>query len=1418
MPRAPFDQAWKAFTAAAVRASALPSAANAGDPVHVPLAPMPAKLTALRGADGASLPRGGDPYAKAKLASTTTVTVLHEEDARTLQRVEQVPAPVEVTVLRVQPGAKKDWTLTLEVHKRSKVEKVLLKNDGAKLEGGRFDVRLQLVFGAPAAGEARADLDGVRTIDVSDPHPDGTEDHARKVVVKGLDLPPLPLDVELRRPRIVRFVGVGLPPAQGRYEKKGAKPPPPSKPGSRVVVHQDWTVRLEWTVLGRFDRLELEPIGERPAVAKGDLVTGSLTLDPAVRAPLPSGAYTLVARGTDDAAPRHAAVVTAVGITRFALRSATVHQLEHTDCHTFDPKTGFHVSKPVDELLGRAGTFHAAQPAVPGLLHLGHPTHDATLWFGQVVGTLKPSVRYEWAVVGQDAIDITLDVRNQVTKDKKPLAPHDVTEATRKTGGHDIEHEARFSQPTVTYLEADLNVWEKGAKREPGSRLTCSVMRLRIDRPFPKIAEGDAGFGAYDGPRRLADGEAVSSWDHLHFVWGLEGDHMYNRLRLSLCEPGPGADEDHPLALLELDLKPRGQLYSSGDVAMPAPMPKALEGKHEVIAVADLVRPPTPAEKAKGETRPWVNTWRKELGIARRKVKVRLPVKQPAGVFPCVQIPLACPVNKALELRQKYLDSIAELARVREKYGVALRAAHFTKAVAERVIDPSFMSKLGPDDVWGNMRGWSGTTSPPATGYGDSWLKREIDRMEGEVQAALAATEAAAGKLIAFITSKTKLYGGRDFQGHLIDAHVEHVINPGKDADLAEKLYGVGAPATYDPAKKVYRQIDHALAVLTDCLFMTEVGRKFLEETTDKAKLKTDYLAFDAVWDFVGKVAGVTEPVGKIIYNVSLAHHFSIRQWTHHQVNAFVQHKLLPSDRLQQFVGFIGERLGKTIDVEKALYEKALDLTDKSKALREHLRSSPVKLDDLEKYSKTNAGAAANLGGKWFSFALDSMALAITLHKAAYDWKGEFKDYAAIAKDLFGLVKSSAELARGQILSRGAFLEKEASAAYLKTLSTRAANAEWVASRAGFAVAVLGVVISAMDAYEGFKSKDWDKVVLHSAAAIATVVGVFLPGVGALLGLAIAVTMVFVFDHPVVDWLEDTPWGEDAVFTIDEVIDKFYAAMYDVDIYGKRLLDYDSNQDAVIVVSGLLGPAPVEVYLTVVVDGTSHTARVKLTDSKAPGGGKLTIDGKGRVQWPDQLMAEGKPRFRLFEAWDVFPNIKRTDKDHEVEVAVYPDKDTKPLKKKATITFRRPPRPRLDQISGHYWGLPGERQKRVGKTATGAEYFQVDPGQEVTEVSFRAQFADGCKVKVQLYKTDWALWKGDLLDETTVVVVDKAAGSGTATSVVTKAKLTFKLPAADDDYTGQLWLVLHDRDGKELEDRVSGKFKVARSAYIAKKG
>lgn len=1395
-------------------------AGAAGDaaegPLPVPLDPLPATLTALRGPEEAQVKRAPDPYAKAKLAPTTKVSALHHADALRVMRDDELPAPLDALVVRVQPGAKKDRTLTIKVLGQKGVLRTLTFDESATpLVQGRFDARFVCVWGKAEKDAPPLALEGLRTLDVSDPQADGTEGFATSLEVSGLGLPAQTLALELLRPRIVRFVGFAVAPDAPLYTKTPKKEKDVG-PSTEVVVQQGWTVRLEWTVLGPFDELTLDPLGQ--ALAKEP--TGSVVVDPAQRRPGPGGAYSLVATKKKKGAPA-AATVTTIGITGFSLRSLDPkkHSLHQVDNFKFHPTTGEKLSKEVEALPGRAGTWRRVPSLVPGLQLLGSPNLE-NVWYGHVLGTLEPPALLEWSVVGPDDLQLEVDVHALKGDDGKAAKPFDVSAETREQGGSgSLELKGRFTSSTMTYFEVDLSLWRAGAAREPGKRVACSVVRLRLDRPMPKIADGADGFSLFDGSDRVTDGAAVSGWEHLHARWKLGGDYKFNRYRLRVVEKGEEKKKD-PTVLAELDLKPVGSFTSSGDTAFP-PKPAALAGKNALVAIADLVRPPTKGEREKGaKDDDWISSANGPAG--RRQVTFVLTT---ADRFPCVDMGDTCPVNTALDLRRRYLESLERLEAVRKKYAIPLRAAYFTKAVVEKVTDPKSKSPIDPAKAWKNVRGASGADGTEATGYSTSFLRADLERMEAEIAAAVAAAEKAAATLIDFISSPVKKFKGKgtpaplSFQEHLLlKAHTEHTINEG-NAALAEKLYGVGAPATFAPDQLVYRHIDHLCALFTDSMHATEIGTKFLTSLFDEGQLKKDQLAFDNVWEWAGKLNNITEPVGKFFYNVLMVHQNEVRLWSATQLDGFIMKKLLPGGPLQKFADLYDKKInakGFRYNFKDIFYIRSARLTfEKGPALKEKIKTNSLHLVDVEKFSETVAGKAEAADGAWFNLAVDALALVVACQKFANDWKGEgTKNTISILKELFGTLKSAAELAEGRILSRGA-TGAEATLEAEKFLATRATNVTRVVKVCGTLACLCGAVLSLMDAWEGFQSKDWDKVVLHSAAAVASIVAIFFPGIGFLLAIAIAIVMEIVFDPPLIDWLEDTPWGEDAVFKYEEVIDKFFEALFDIDAYLKHTVSDDSNHDAIVIVSALLNPE-VEISVTVTKGAPPETKKFTVKDK--------AIGGKGFVSWPHQNV-EGKPRVHLHRAWEVFPTIVRDGSDHEVKVELRPpETDKAPLKVTRTMAFRRPPTPRLEMLSTSLWGLreveqAGRLKKRPGSRAIDPFYVVLDT--QTVPIVVQTRYADGCQVKVELWEP--GIFVSDRLGFTTAKVVDKTAGTSQPGSVDTRVELVFPITPPDEDIELRLEAYLYPpgvdplaRPDDHVSDKLSMSFRAAKPGFVAK--
>ncbi len=1119
----------------------------------VPGAPT-TSIEPLRGHshDAVALPASDQPYAKSTLGPTNEVAVLHREEARRLHSLRMVPAPRDLLLLRCGAGAlaEAERKVTVRIPLRppggnrlpeERVYEFTHEPGGQPLTGETFDLPLVCVYGKEDGGPI--DLEGhIHTIDVSDPHPDGTEDVAPEVIVEGLGVEPQTLRVAVRSPRIVRFVGIAHSPDQALYQPpyQPGKKPKDTAPSDRVVVHQGWGLRLEWRVLGPVDGITFSP----PLPAK-DIVPGkrpgegSIEVDLLTTPPTADGRFVLSVR--DDSAPRtlgpaglegigpgkaeragqgdpappaepppltdaeleaallrsEARAVTVIAITRFTVQC--VADDPRYPLHEYDHGVRWAKPDPIPGgiLHGRAAT-HEKYPDRAGILALGKSDENTQfVWFGTVKNTLKPWVLLKWTIMGPRDLHLELEVPG-LSIGGKAQDPWDVGPETRAgAGSSSREVQAIFIEAAKTkpVLDCELSIWPAGVPRRSDTRLTCSLIRLRIDRPLPEILGFDVASASLVGP--LADGAELSTWEDVQFGWRLGGDHKGCRLHLTVVEAG--RENEEPLVpLYEVDLKEAGTVQSHGFFSPKGKTAIDVSGR-TLVAVADLLRSPqNELEEARGKP---VNPWRTTKGdiTPRGRRTFRFKIKAPTieekdlGKFPCVASadPDDCPINEAIELHRIYLQKLEEWEETFRKHQVRLENAMFVESVIDRAADPrkqkegttpfhlnDLLKALKPGKTtmsrWSTKEHLHPTGDDVAIHEKPTYLADDLQFMKQEIFRAENAAHMACIELADHLKSKA-------FQSHLdLDAHVKfHVIDMGNVAD-AGALYGLeleedgpdhvidvlgiwheGVPMSR--MTKVQARVllgthrDHAIAMLTECMDRTQIGRHFLTEMLQGQEAWGPAKFVDAAskvnnlfQDRKGVV--VIEPHGKFIFNLrqpiqdKITESLALKraQQASNDYMAAIDEWLVEDTTLQRLSKYLGDDQTRAIspNLKAAVLEQAvktkekLVLAEKLKLRSEELNGlvydieSKLKnrnklLDDIAAECETDGAKAAKLQitGLYASMLIDTLALAITAAKVYADWewaaKMERRKMAVgLVKDIAGFGKTFAEITEAALLRR----------------------------------------------------------------------------------------------------------------------------------------------------------------------------------------------------------------------------------------------------------------------------------------------------------------------------------------------------------------------------------------------------------------
>ncbi|HEV8321519.1 MAG TPA: phospholipase D family protein [Myxococcota bacterium] len=301
-----------------------------------------------------------------------------------------------------------------------------------------------------------------------------------------------------------------------------------TKVAERVGLGPGQSPQLFWTVLGRFDDVRLDPgnvdVVFDMAVSPGRPEnSGVRVVDLDKTPPDPSGVYTLTARLQGLPSPPR--TVTVVAVRAFEVR------VKDPQPPSAKPKV---LTKPdgksvVPVVAGTTGRLVGA--ATPTQAPLPQPALPAPGFLGQV--SLESTLVFSWTVVG-----VATGARVELHLHGLNPAVVDVTKATRDGGGT-ASHEVKDANPptdTKTFLDAELKIFAADPDGTKRDELSSALIRLRENRPLPKIADGPDGFFALDAGTRILEGGKVKDWSTVTFKWKLEPDFFFNKLLLRVTD------------------------------------------------------------------------------------------------------------------------------------------------------------------------------------------------------------------------------------------------------------------------------------------------------------------------------------------------------------------------------------------------------------------------------------------------------------------------------------------------------------------------------------------------------------------------------------------------------------------------------------------------------------------------------------------------------------------------------------------------------------------------------------------------------------------------------------------------------------------------------------------------------------------
>lgn len=736
-----------------------------------------------------------------------------------------------------------------------------------------------------------------------------------------------------------------------------------------------------------------------------------------------------------------------------------------------------------------------------------------------------------------------------------------------------------------------------------------------------------------------------------------------------------------------------------------------------------------------------------------------------------------CLFRKALKKRKALMEAAEALRKVTKKHEGRLRMAHFVKSVADgyAATSPDHFEDVWEDAMLGENK------KDNATSFADSYLKADIDAMQSEIEQAKKKLEKAAQALVAFIRNSKK--GG--FQDHLLKYHRHSYTDDKMKRHLMQAYIGSGGLPDW-------RHIDYCVAMVTDQLAQTEAGRTFLETLVDETALASQP-AFKDTWDWFKKAKSVTDPMGKFVHNVAPVLVERIRHVALKKHGGSIA-SVLDDVHVKAHLTFLAERFGVgPASFIAHVKGRAKQLGSRSGAVveaineAEDVQQAVKKFDDLGQVELD--GALAKLDNAWLGLTIDIVSFWVATAEIRQDMhEAKLKNWLGAVSALMALSKTIAETVEAKYVKEAGMLGDN-----VMQIST----AKYVARGIGVMAGFLGIMISLME-LDAKKNEDWDE---YAVALAGVAVGVvefiaFLAGAAALaaactiIGILLAVIAVYVTDAPIINYLEDTAWGEDRgdkEFKLEGTIKKYFEVIFSLKVR------YDD---------GSVGPFedPDLATLQLTCGAFSNHAPVTVTVIRASDGEKQSVPilaGKHHASF-DLTDKKGEPvrvgeplTLVIKKPWETWSIIRRdSTTSYTIQAAFDANYDGAiDLKgEKTDIVFQpRPPAQLAKQqhytaqraLFGHYVTTDHLNRPYIRWPDTG-----------MLKLNVYTRYASGHKLKAR------ATWDGEFSPSN--------ARNNTFHSGAEWEKTTLELridePEDSDGYEVDLEWWLLDTDGHELDD------------------
>ncbi len=509
---------------------------------------------------------------------------------------------------------------------------------------------------------------------------------------------------------------------------------------------------------------------------------------------------------------------------------------------------------------------------------------------------------------------------------------------------------------------------------------------------------------------------------------------------------------------------------------------------------------------------------------------------------------VVCPLNFALDLHRRYEKLLVASMKVQQEYGQRLMAAEFTHNVCVK-----HQEKHPGDFVWDEIKD------------DGRKLSGDLKSLRMLMKACKESIESGSKPIVELVrnpkfgphlekynkflgkTYPEAIESGAEavvdllkdpaFLAHLHEYHEEYSIDratatlfyPGQEqGNYPKEGYAVPEglehedfklPAGYYDEKEPYwREIDHYFAVLTENLAASEGGTRFLRNLIGSEELWSKEM-FGTSAGYLQSISEIPGPLGVFLYNLieplsgqileEIAKgRLNLNQLMNSPVKgAFENLYKMTGDSLDTLLKSNSEALSEAMEhVKRAVrLSERKDFILRLKNLSKKLESSP-----------------------WASAAFTSVVLVVNAANLfdAYQ-KGYDKDEWGFIKAHLGLVQSGAGLV-------GTYAESLKSTA-LKWGETNVRGLTRVGKVAGVSAAILGAVISAIDAKVAGEKGRTGEQALHTAAGLISIAGGVAGLIGvttvalplALTGIAIGLIIAAVKESAFEEWLSLGPWGDD---------------------------------------------------------------------------------------------------------------------------------------------------------------------------------------------------------------------------------------------------------------------------------------------------